>query len=414
MPADLTSSPITTSKVQMPNTFSAASLDKLRSARVAAQSSKPVMGEQYREVFLSAIIRESPLQTRSAFDPENDEDDRALVESIESSGQREPAQLAEIEGSCPPEYAILDGHRRIAALRHLQRETVKAIIVRQGSQECDLISLTANVRKNLTPLELARAVGRLRERHNMTLTEIVKAVGLSRRYLEMLAALLEADPAIQAEVEAGHISAKTARVLIKVSSEYQREAVQVAADCRMSDVDAKRLIERVQATGEAPAEAALALGFTHVSQTAPTKEREDENPPASAKTNLPSPKRKPTGGTTLTAAAATAVLKNLCPELEEEIREALSILAVQRIASVASLKIAGLLTTAGRSPEEALKTAQLLEPHPHVRKILSIVGLYGELRDLIENERFYVEAMPLLSAVAKKVESLTVPDSRAD
>jgi ParB/RepB/Spo0J family partition protein len=159
VPADLASSPAITGKVQMPNTFNPASLDKLRSAQAVAQTSRPVMGEQYREVLLTAVMRDSPIQSRAALDPENDDEDRALVESIEASGQREPAHLAEIEGSCPPEYAILDGHRRIAALRHLKRETVKAIIVRQGSQECDLISLTANVRKNLTPLELARSVG---------------------------------------------------------------------------------------------------------------------------------------------------------------------------------------------------------------------------------------------------------------
>jgi ParB-like chromosome segregation protein Spo0J len=64
----------------------------------------------------------------------------------------------------------------------------------------------------------------------MTLAEIAKMVGLSRRYVEMLSALLEADPAIQAEVEAGRISAKTARVLGTVSDEHQPEVARVAAD----------------------------------------------------------------------------------------------------------------------------------------------------------------------------------------
>src|SRR3990172_6009095 len=107
-------------QVQMPNVFNRSALN--RSTTVTA---RPVIGEQYAEVRVEAIVQESPIQTRQPFDPEHDEDDQALVESLRSEPQREPVQLKELEGTCPPQYALLDGHRRVAALRRVGRETVK-------------------------------------------------------------------------------------------------------------------------------------------------------------------------------------------------------------------------------------------------------------------------------------------------
>jgi ParB/RepB/Spo0J family partition protein len=149
--------------VQMPNVFNRTALNRSGTAMA-----RPVIGEQYAEVRLEAIAQDSPIQTRRPFDPEHDEDDGALVESLRSEPQREPVQLKELEGACPPQYAILDGHHRVAALRHLERESVKAIIKREGTLDCDLTTPTAHVRKNLSPLELAQAIQRLRERHKLT------------------------------------------------------------------------------------------------------------------------------------------------------------------------------------------------------------------------------------------------------
>ena len=123
------------SKIQMPNAFSPVSVEKLRSAQGLVQSSTPVIGEQYRAVKLSAVVGESPLQVRALFDPEHDDDDHALVDSLVSDGQRVPILLVEVPNSVPQEYTILDGHRRVAALRHLNRETAEAVIVRQETLE---------------------------------------------------------------------------------------------------------------------------------------------------------------------------------------------------------------------------------------------------------------------------------------
>jgi ParB/RepB/Spo0J family partition protein len=393
---------------QMPNVFSRASVAKLGEARAMAQTSRPIVGEQYREVFLTAIARESPIQARAQFDPEGDDEDRALVESLARHGQRVPVQLAEIEGASPPEYAILDGHRRIAALRHLKRETVKAVIVRQGSLECDLISLTANVRKNLSPLELARAIDRLRRLHKMTIEAIAQDAGLSRQYISSLAAMLEADPAIPAAVEAGHISATTARVLSQAPRELQPQLTQTAVACGLSDAQAKRLVGRVETTGEASDQAALVLGFAPVNDKS-TGGPEDENHKRGGEGSL-APRHNPVGrgrsNLALTVEGAAAMLKDFFPRLEAETVVTLSALAVQGSASLIALKVAGLLAASGRLPAEALEAGRFVEGFSGVRKLASVLDVCGELRALIKAGRFQQQLAPLLSALANEFENL--------
>ena len=109
-------------------------------------------GPHYLTIELRAIVGANPLQVRASFDPEADEQDRALLNSLDSDGQRLPVLLLENPNTTPLTYTPLDGHRRIEALRRLKRDRVQAIVHSAGSLECDLITLTANVRKHLTPL----------------------------------------------------------------------------------------------------------------------------------------------------------------------------------------------------------------------------------------------------------------------
>ena len=53
------------SKIQMPNAFGSLNVQALRQAQGGAKTSAPVIGEQYREVRLSAVVGESPIQSRT-------------------------------------------------------------------------------------------------------------------------------------------------------------------------------------------------------------------------------------------------------------------------------------------------------------------------------------------------------------
>lgn len=394
------------SKIQMPNAFGDLDLEVLRQAHASVKTSTPVVGEQYREVKLSAIVGESPLQARAPFDADNDEDDGALLDSLASGAQRLPVVLAEVEGSAPPTYTPLDGHRRIAALRRLNQETVKAIIVQQGTLECDLITLTAHIRKNLTPLELARTIDRLRQRHHKTVKEIAQTTGLSRRYIEQLNSLLKTDPTLQAEVEDNHISATTARVLGQAAREHQPHLAQIAATNGLSDAKAKRLVQRIEATDETPEQAALALGFVSQSGGAKANGRiSDEVTTTDAQLSNVGPKRGRKPKLILTMESAVALVKNIFPEIDPQTAQALSALAVEQEANPTVLKIAGLRLMAGQEAAEALEVADRAAQNPGVRKILAFLDVCIEIQGLIDKGwlGFVPESELLLDALVSKL-----------
>lgn len=388
------------SKIQMPNAFGDLDLEVLRQADASVRTSTPVVGEQYREVKLSAIVGESPLQARAPFDADNDEDDGALLDSLASGAQRLPVVLVEMEGSNPLTYMPLDGHRRIAALRRLNQETAKAIIVQQGTLECDLITLTAHIRKNLTPLELARTIDRLRQRHHKTVKEIAQATGLSRRYIEQLNSLLKTDPTLQAEVEDNHISATTARVLGQAAREHQPHLAQIAATNGLSDAKAKRLVQRIETMDETPEQAAIALGLTSSTDIG---EPTQEGVPSEVR-----PKRGRKPKPTLKMESAVALTKSVFPEIGSQAAQALSALAVEQEANPTALKIAGLLVMVGQGAAEALEAADRTTQNPGVRKILTVLDTCIEIQGLIEKGWFGVvpEGELLLDGLAKKLVGL--------
>ncbi len=399
------------SQIKMPDMFGHLNPAALRRAQAVAQSALPIPGERYREVKLSAITEDSPLQVRAPFDPEQDEDDRALLESLEGDGQRVPVLLVEDPDSQAPAFTILDGHRRIAALRRLNRETVKAVVFDQETVECDLITLTANVRKHLTPLQQARAIARLRERHQLTVEEIARRVGLTPRYLSELKALVETDPTLQAALESGSIKAKTALALGQAPREHQPRLAEIAAAHGLSEAEAKRLVTRLHDTSETPEQAARALGFI------PAESQPDEEHPSVPRvtheaqretaSSPPASKHRHKRGQGLTTEAAVTLIQSGFPEIEARAAQSLAELAVQQSANANVLKAATLLTLGGLKMETAIKTAWATANDPGVRKLLRVVDAFIDARTVIlDKARCASEYAPMLGAIAKQAAGL--------
>ncbi len=413
MPAQLTLGD--ESKIKMPNLFGGKV--STPTALTDVQSSRPIVGEQYRSVKLSSIVKRSPIQTRAPFDPEQDEEDQALVEYVQENADKlPPVLLVELE---PGQYGLLDGHRRCDALQHIAQEEVRAIIKREGTLECDLITLSANVRKNLTQMELARAVGRLRREHQLAVKEITKKVGLTERSVELLEELLRADPYIQTEVEQGRLSANAGRALSKAPPESRPQLTQIAADYTLSEKETKRLIARVTSTSESPEKAALSLGFTPANgeeaepsteQVAvPTAAAPEKSHPERSQGKTPGRNHKQAGRKrerTLTMEAAMAMTKDLLPELEPRLVKALSEQATKHSISLEALKLAGLLMVAGQGAAEAIKVAAGAVQTPAGRKLASLLTTCRELQGLIEQDRLMPECLPALAVLSKKIGGL--------
>ncbi len=239
----------------------------------------PIAGKQHGAVALRAIVERCRLQTRAPFDPQHDAEDAALVESLKRRGQVTPVILEQIAGRTPAAYRIKDGHRRIDALRQIGAERVEALIVQAGTPAADLITLTANVRKNFGPMEWARAVERLlHEGH--ALADLARQTGLVPQRLSEWKQLLDLDGEVQTALEQGRLSLQVALALGKAPLAYQPELARLAEQNDLTETKARQLAERVaeRLLAEGPvgvdvAQLAAALGLTPVADGSPAARR---------------------------------------------------------------------------------------------------------------------------------------------
>lgn len=111
-----------------------------------------------------------------------------LIPSLTSDGQLVPVMLW---GQEPP-YKIVDGYRRVTAVKSLEWPSVRAIIQRDISEEDALrLSFVENVkRKNFSPLDMANALWKMQHK-GKTNADLTKEFGLSERQINRYKALIQ-------------------------------------------------------------------------------------------------------------------------------------------------------------------------------------------------------------------------------
>jgi len=165
-------------------------------------------------------IRPNPLQPRRRFD---DAALRELAASITEHGLLQPLLVTEHgEG----DYTIIAGERRWRAARHAGLTVVPVVIRERVDETAHLeLALVENIqRRDLTPLEEARAYDHLRTSCGLSQADIASRVGIDRSTVANSLRLLRLDAAIQESVEEGLLSAGHARALLSISSDEERLA----------------------------------------------------------------------------------------------------------------------------------------------------------------------------------------------
>jgi len=134
-----------------------------------------------------------------------------LRASIERHGQSHPVDLF---GTKP--YRIVDGFRRVQAIRELGWPVVKAIIhIGITDHDAFRLAFTSNAaRKNLSPIDKANAI-RVCKQLGLKATETSTMFGLSERQLERYGRLLKFPKSLQELVDASEVSMAHAVVLAK-------------------------------------------------------------------------------------------------------------------------------------------------------------------------------------------------------
>lgn len=132
-----------------------------------------------------------------------------LKSSLLKDGQREPIDLT---GSKP--HKIVDGFRRVQAIRQIGWKTVKALVHRgMSTDEAQKLAFVKNVvRKNLSPLDKANAIQQAKRR-GRKLDELAEYFNLSVKQLRRYEQLLKLPPELQKLVDKGEIPMSQAKIL---------------------------------------------------------------------------------------------------------------------------------------------------------------------------------------------------------
>lgn len=178
-------------------------------------------------------VEPNPSQPRHSF---SDEDLDGLAASIAQHGILQPLLVSE---SKPGRYRLVAGERRWRAAKLAGLATVPAVIRERLDEDRHLeLALVENLqRRDLTPLEEARAFDQLRTNLGLAQAEIAERVGIDRSTVANALRLLKLPADIQQMVEEGALSAGHARALLAFADDddrrgWARRAVEASLSVR--------------------------------------------------------------------------------------------------------------------------------------------------------------------------------------
>jgi ParB family chromosome partitioning protein len=160
-------------------------------------------------------IDPNPEQPRRSFDAA---ELRVLADSIRRHGVLQPVVVRRSGGR----YELVVGERRWRACREAGLASIPAVVADLEDRARLELALVENVqRRDLNPIELAHAFRALGD-GGATQEQIGERVGLDRTTIANHLRLLDLPNEIQADVEAGRMSAGHAKALLQVASPERR------------------------------------------------------------------------------------------------------------------------------------------------------------------------------------------------
>lgn len=137
----------------------------------------------------------------------NPRKERALVSSLSEAGQLVPIVVVGKSGR----HVVLDGYKRVRALRRLARDTVRATLWELEELEALLLERLMRTTEKDGPLEQGWLLRELRERFGLTQNEIARRFDKSISWVSRRLALVgELPEAVHAHVLSGEIAAHAA------------------------------------------------------------------------------------------------------------------------------------------------------------------------------------------------------------
>ena len=135
---------------------------------------------------------------------------RHLLASLAESGQQTPIVVVRTKDNSE-RYLVIDGYKRIAALRQLGRDTVEATVWPMGEAEALLLSRSQRMSPQESALEQGWLLSEMEQRFGYSLDELARRFDRSMSWVSRRLALVELLPeAVQCHVRAGNVTAQIA------------------------------------------------------------------------------------------------------------------------------------------------------------------------------------------------------------
>ncbi len=167
-------------------------------------------GALIEEIELERIIP-NRYQPRQAFDEEGLKE---LAASIKAKGVVEPVLVRRLEGD---QYELIAGERRWRAAGLAGQTRIPAIIRQaDGSDPLELALIENLLRKDLNPMEEARAYQKLIHEFHLTQDEIARGVGKDRSSVANCLRLLNLPEPIQADLLADRVTLGHAKAILSL------------------------------------------------------------------------------------------------------------------------------------------------------------------------------------------------------
>jgi ParB family chromosome partitioning protein len=135
---------------------------------------------------------------------------RRLLASLADSGQQTPIVVVVSEDN-RQRYLVIDGHKRVAALEQLGRDTVEATVWAMSEAEALVLSRSLRLSPQESALEQGWWLAEMEQRFGYSLDELGRRFDRSASWVSRRLALVELLPeAIQRQVREGKIAAQVA------------------------------------------------------------------------------------------------------------------------------------------------------------------------------------------------------------
>ena len=205
----------------------------------ASGSSEGVEGIKWLAV---TQIKVSPFQPRRVFDEEKLEE---LSASIRTQGLLQPLVARPlVQGG----YELIAGERRWRASQMAGLEQVPVVVRQVSDQEASALALIENIqREDLSALEEALGLARLRDEFELTQQQIADAVGKSRVAIANLLRLLNLGHTARSLLENGKLDMGHARALLSLEGVQQDTAAQEVAQKRLSVRQTEAFVKKLLA-----------------------------------------------------------------------------------------------------------------------------------------------------------------------